>query len=189
MYCWAARDGHVPNRREFGVQPAHAIHAASCVGPAFFQPILWASGLMTVEIPQRFSREWWSWLLWGVLVFGAATFAVSVWLGLVTDPISLVFLVIGGSVIGDLLMALSFEAIAPQRVTLGPGERHKRTDALKEMATVLSGFSNSAEGRVRVRGEIWAARHCEGKALSLKTGEMVRVVERDRLVLLISEAK
>jgi len=142
---------------------------------------------MTVEVPQRLSREWWSWLLLGVLVFGGATFAVSVWLGLVTDPVALVFLVIAGSIIGDLLMALSFEAIAPQRVTLGPGERLKRTDALTEMATVLSGFSNSAEGRVRVRGEIWAARHSEGSVVSLKAGEMVRVVERDRLVLLISE--
>ena len=93
------------------------------------------------------------------------------------------------SVIGDLLMALSFEAIAPEKITLGPGERYKRTDDLKEKASVVSGFSSSSEGKVRVRGELWSARHYVGREISLYSGQMVRVIDREGLVLLISEGK
>jgi membrane-bound ClpP family serine protease len=112
-----------------------------------------------------------------------------VWFGFVDGPGILILVALAGSIIGDLFLAFSFEAIAPVKVTVGPGERYKRTDDLKEMASVVSGFSGSAEGKVRVRGEIWAARHYEGRDISLDTGEMVKVIDREGLVLLIGDAQ
>ncbi len=137
------------------------------------------------RIPQRFSAEWWAWLAAGAFAFGVFTAAVLYWRGIVTDPIALILVALVGSAMGDLLMAASFEVIAPSRVTLGPGERAKKDDDLLELATVVSGFNDSAAGRVRARGEIWGARCYDGTPLSLTVGVKLRIVERDGLTLLV----
>jgi membrane-bound ClpP family serine protease len=144
-------------------------------------------GVMRFKVPQRFSSEWWLWLTNGAVLFSVLIFGTLFAFDLVTDVSTLVWIVVAGSVIGDLVMAVVFEVIAPTKITLGPGERIKRTDDLKETATVVSGFSESAEGKVRVRGEMWAAQHCDGEQISLSAGIEVKVFERKGLVLLIGE--
>lgn len=144
---------------------------------------------MRINVPPRFSTKWWLWLTNGAVFFGICTAAVTVWFGLVSDPTIVIFVVLAGSLIGDLILAFSFEAIAPVKVTVGPGDRYRRTDDLREMASVVAGFSSSSVGKVRIRGEIWSARHYAGRDLSLDAGEMVKVVEREGLVLLIGEAQ
>jgi membrane protein implicated in regulation of membrane protease activity len=143
---------------------------------------------MRWSVPQRFSAEWWIWLAGGAFAFGVCTFIVLYWRGIFTDPIPLLLVALAGSAIGDLLMAASFEAIAPSKVTLGPGERVNRSDDILELATVVSGFNDSAEGRVRARGEIWGARCHDGTPLSLTAGVKVKIVDRDGLTLLIRSA-
>ena len=104
----------------------------------------------------------------------------------VDSGINFILLVVAVSFVGDLALALSFEAIAPTRVIIGPGDRVQRGSAVKETASIISGFENSAEGKVTVRGEIWAARCVSADSYSLAVGENVRVLGREGLTLLIA---
>jgi membrane protein implicated in regulation of membrane protease activity len=140
---------------------------------------------MRLNVPERFSTKWWLWLGSGTFFFGLCTSAILYLLGIVTDPIPLFLVVIASSAIGDLLVAVSFELIAPTKVIVGPGERKRKDEELAETGTIVSGFDKSTEGRVTVRGEMWAARHYEGRELSLGSGNKVQVVGRDGLTLLV----
>lgn len=134
--------------------------------------------------PKRFSLEWWSWLANGAVVFGGCTGLFLYQQGSITG-LNFVLLVVAGSFVGDLALALYFEAIAPTHVVIGPGDRIQRDSALKEQASVVSGFENSAKGKVRVRGELWDARWVSEESCSLAVGENVRVLGREGLTLLI----
>ncbi len=137
------------------------------------------------NVPKRFSLEWWSWLASGALVFGGCTGLFLYQQGSISG-INFILLVVAVSFVGDLALALSFEAIAPTRVIIGPGDRVQRGSAVKETASIISGFENSAEGKVTVRGEIWAARCVSADSYSLAVGENVRVLGREGLTLLIA---
>jgi len=78
------------------------------------------------------------------------------------------------------------QAVAPTRVTIGPGEKQFDADKLKKLATVVSGFSDSDIGKVRIRGEIWSARLVPNDGAHVRTGNSVMVVDRDGLILLVS---
>lgn len=140
---------------------------------------------MGFQVPRRFTPEWWLWLASGGFTFGFLTYLVLFSLGVFTNPLILIGVALVGSVVGDLLMAASFEVIAPTKITLGPGERVRKDQAVKELATIESGFRNSAIGTVRVRGEFWSARNASGADVSLDAGDKVQVLDREGLVLLI----
>ena len=141
-------------------------------------------GVMRWNVPKRFSLEWWSWLASGALVFGGCTGLFLYQQGSISG-INFILLVVAVSFVGDLALALSFEAIAPTHVIIGPGDRVQRGSAVKETASIISGFENSAEGRVTVRGEIWAARFVSEDSCSLAVGKNVQVLGREGLTLLI----
>lgn len=140
---------------------------------------------MSWNPPQRFSPEWWVWLASGGIAFGMFSFAVLYMFGILSDPVPLLLIAIGVSVIGDLLMAAAFELIAPTKIVVGPGERIRRDQTILETATVVAGFDNSAQGSVRVRGEIWSARQFEGRELSLAKGAKLEVLDREGLTLVV----
>jgi len=139
---------------------------------------------MRWNAPKRFSLEWWSWLANGAVVFGGFTGLFFYQQESITG-LNLILLVVAGSFVGDLALALYFEAIAPTHVIIGPGDRIQRDSALKETASIISGFENSAEGKVTVRGELWTARWVSEESCSLAVGDTVRVLGREGLTLLI----
>jgi membrane protein implicated in regulation of membrane protease activity len=124
---------------------------------------------------KTFSRAWWISLLSASCVFGLLTYLVLRWFGAV-------------DAIGDVLLALSFELTTPTQVMVGPGERRTAHCELAETAVVVSGFEDSPEGQVRIRGELWSGRHAGGLRLSLAPGTEVGVVGRDGLILLLAES-
>ena len=96
-----------------------------------------------------------------------------------------VFLI--ASVLGDLALALGFEAIAPTKVTVRPGERAHNDSPLRDRAKVVSEFSADGVGKVSVRGEVWNAR-CMTLARKVPSpGEEVSIAGRDGLTLLVEE--
>lgn len=133
----------------------------------------------------RFSQQWWLSLATASLFFAAgALFVAHVLAG--REGASLFLWVMAAVLIGDLLLALLFEAIAPTRVVVGPGDRSARDDLLHEPAVTVDGFEASELGRVRIRGEVWLARHVTSEQIRPRKGERVRVVAREGLILLVS---
>lgn len=57
--------------------------------------------------------------------------------------------------LGDLLLAVYMEAVAPTRVSVGPGETLRNSDVPAEEATVVADFDDAGRGRVSIRGETW----------------------------------
>ena len=141
---------------------------------------------MRLNVPKRFSLEWWSWIASGALLFGGGTGLFFYRQGSITD-LNFFLWVVAGSFVGDLVLALAFEAVAPTRVIIGPGDRIQRNSALKETASIISGFENSVEGKVTVRGEVWMARCVSENSFSLTVGENVQVLGREGLTLLIGD--
>ena len=111
------------------------------------------TAIMRWQIPKRFSRDWW-------LCLAASTLVIAVLLGLFLHyraqfpPGLLVLSIVGASALGDILLALYFEARAPSTVVIGPGDRKDNDSTLTEEATVVSGFAGARSGKVTVRGEI-----------------------------------
>lgn len=133
----------------------------------------------------RFSQQWWLSIATASLFFAAAAlFVAHVVAG--REGASLFLWVMAAVLIGDLLLALLFEAIAPTRVVIGPGDRSGRNDLLHEPAVAVDGFEASPLGRVRIRGELWLARHVSVEVVGPRKGERVRVVAREGLILLVS---
>ena len=138
---------------------------------------------MPIAVPGRFSREWWLTILVVTVGIGAAAFLLL--RDRVLDPTDLILYCLGISFLGDVVTALSMEAIVPTRVTIGPGDRQRRDDLPTELALVVSEFDGAGLGRVRIRGETWQAR---GSSVGFRPtlGTRVRVVSRDRLTLIVS---
>ncbi len=141
---------------------------------------------MIIRVPKRFTPDWWLWMSTGVFLFGGAAAGALYWLDIFSDLRILLVVFIAGSVAGDVILALAFEAVAPSAVTLGPGERATSSDELTELGTVVSGFDASPVGKIRIRGEIWRARCGQNSSLTLERGVRVRVLEREGLTLLIA---
>ena len=136
-------------------------------------------------MPHRFSRRWWLIIGATTLVIGAVVFVVlRFWTALALEQLILYWLII--TFIGDVITAVSMEAVAPTRVTIGPGDRQFDADDPAERAVVVAGFDDAGRGRVRIRGETWQARQAKEDRASLITGTRVRVVERDGLTLVVS---
>ena len=140
---------------------------------------------MSVPVPRRFSRHWWVVLGAATTVIGAVVF---LYLAFATDIESFRLLAywLGLTLLGDLLTALSMEAVAPTRITIGPGDRKLNNDFPTERAIVVSGFGEGDTGDVQVRGEIWRAKRAANTQVRLSVGTSVRVLNRDGLTLLVS---
>ena len=140
---------------------------------------------MNLVIPVRFSRRWW--LIIGVttLVVGTAVFLVLRFAtGLTLEQVIIYWLV--ATLVGDVITAISMEAVAPTRVTIGPGDRRLDTDLPAELAVVESAFDDSGNGRVRIHGETWWARRATDDMTDLEAGNQVQIVGRDGLTLIVS---
>ncbi len=90
--------------------------------------------------------------------------------------------------VGDVLVALGVQKVAPTRISIGPGERETCDDLPAETATAIAHFDGNA-GRVSVRGETWKARTESGLERSIRRGDVVRVEGRDGLTLVVSPAE
>lgn len=137
---------------------------------------------------RRFSTSWWISLASASCVFGLLTYLALRLMGMVDDD-RLVLYMLAGVGLGDVLVALSLEVTAPTRVTLGPADRRMASSKLKATAEVVSGFDDSSEGRVRVRGETWKARMANGQPAMLPAGSFLNVVDRDGLILIVSNSE
>lgn len=91
------------------------------------------------------------------------------------------------TLIGDLIVALCYETIAPTRVVVTAGERERHDDLSEEIGVAFDGFENSLIGRVRVRGELWRARHVAESEPRPRRGDQVRILARDGLMLLVEQ--
>jgi len=90
--------------------------------------------------------------------------------------------------VGDVLVALGMQKVAPTKVSIGPGERATCDDLPAETATAIAHFDGNA-GRVSVRGESWNARTESTSERSIRCGDVVRVRGRDGLTLVVSLAE
>lgn len=139
---------------------------------------------MSAHRRHRFALQWW-------LTMGSATvFFVSLALVLAhvfggREGFPLFLWVMVVTSIGDLVVALCYEAIAPTHVVVGAGERDSKSDPSREMAVAIDGFEQSETGRVRVRGEVWRARCLTVEEPRPRQGEVVQVVAREGLLLLV----
>ena len=137
-----------------------------------------------MNVPARFSKVWWAWVLSTGLACGAVVAIALYLLGELSDAQYIWAFVIGAAV-GDLFVALGFEAMAPTHITVGPGERGHVNSPVKDRAKVVSDFSADGLGKVSVRGEVWNARCSSVDRTTLTAGQEVRVSGRDGLTLLI----
>ena len=139
---------------------------------------------MNLAMPLRFSRRWWLVIGIATLVIGVvAYFVLRNWTALALEQLILYWLII--TFVGDVITAVSMEAVAPTRVTIGPGDRKFDADDPSELAVVV-GFDEAGQGRVRIRGETWRARQAEDDTVTLESGTAVRVVNRDGLTLVVA---
>lgn len=134
----------------------------------------------------RFALQWWLTMASATLFFMSATLvAAHILGGREGPPLFLWVLVV--TLIGDLVVALCYEAIAPTRVVVTAGERERKDDLSREIGVVFDDFENSLIGRVRVRGEVWRARHVAGSECRPRRGDQVRILARDGLILLVEQ--
>lgn len=132
----------------------------------------------------RFPLQWWLTMVSATLFFVSATLLlVHLFGGWEGTPLFLWVLAV--TLFGDLLVALCYEAAAPTGVVVTAGERERKGDLSREIGVAFDGFENSLTGRVRVRGELWRARHVEESEARLRHGDQVRILARDGLVLLV----
>ncbi|MCC5886056.1 MAG: hypothetical protein JJT88_06430 [Gammaproteobacteria bacterium] len=120
------------------------------------------------------------------LFFVSVTLVVAHFLGGWKGP-PLLFGVLAVTLLGDLVVALCFEALAPTRVVVTAGERDGRDDLSREIGVAFDGFEGSLLGRVRVRGELWRARHVADGEASPRRGDQVHILARDGLMLLVKQ--
>jgi membrane protein implicated in regulation of membrane protease activity len=140
---------------------------------------------MNFVMPLRFSHRWWLIIGATTLVVGAVAYlGLQYWTALALEQLILYWLII--TFVGDVITAVSMEAVAPTRVTIGPGDRQFDIDDPAELAVVVVGFDDARWGRVRIRGETWRARQAECDRARLESGTEVRIVDRDGLTLVVA---
>lgn len=128
---------------------------------------------------------WWSVILPTSVVIGIPTFflvrELTGW-GLLENAAAALV----ATLVADLIIAASMEAVAPTRVHIGPGEKTLDSEMPDEKATVVSGFDTSPNGRVSIRGETWSATRSPDDYGALSAGMVVTVVDRNGLNLVVS---
>jgi membrane-bound ClpP family serine protease len=134
----------------------------------------------------RFALQWWLTMALATLFFVSATLVVAHLLGGREGP-PLFLWVLAVTLSGDVVVALCYEAIAPTRVVVTAGERERKDDLSREIGVAFDGFEESLIGRVRVRGELWRARHVAGPECRPRRGDQVRILARDGLILLVAQ--
>ena len=136
---------------------------------------------------QRYSGLWWASILLSSVVTGGGSFLLlSLSTGLPIEIVITVSVVL--ILVGDVILALLMEAVSPTRVTLGPGDRRRRSEPPAELGTVLADFEDGS-GSVSIRGEQWRARQTSGCSGQLNAGAAVRVLEREGLTLVVAAAE
>lgn len=133
---------------------------------------------------RRFPLQWWLTMASATLIFVSATLLIAHLLGGREGP-PLFLWVLAVTLIGDVIVALCYEAIAPTSVVVTAGERDSRHDTSRELGVAWEDFAESRLGRVRVRGELWRARQITEEPLRPRRGEPVRILAREGLILLV----
>jgi membrane protein implicated in regulation of membrane protease activity len=137
---------------------------------------------MLVAMPRRFSRDWWLTLIVVTVAVSAVVFFLLRDRGLGAGEVVLYCLAF--SLLGDVVTAVSMEAVAPTRLMIGPGDRRLNDDLPSELALVVSEFDDAGVGQVRIRGETWRAKSTDSEFRPAR-GSRVRVVNRDGLTLIV----
>lgn len=132
----------------------------------------------------RFALQWWLTMITATLFFVSATLVLAHLVGGQEGPPRFLW-VLAVTVLGDLVVALCYEAIAPTRVVVTAGERESKHDLSRELGVAFDGFEDSLIGRVRVRGELWRAWHVAGSECRPRRGDQVRILAREGLTLLV----
>lgn len=134
---------------------------------------------------KRYSILWWSIILPTSVIIGLPTFLV---VGHLTEweLLQRVAVAVFATAAADLAIAASMEAVAPTKLTVGPGERLLSSEPPAEVATIIGGFGSSPHGQVSVRGETWMATRLPDDLAVLSEGMSVRVVDRNGLNLTVS---
>lgn len=134
---------------------------------------------------KRYSILWWSIILPTSVIVGLPTFFL---VGHFTgwDILACAAVALIATLVADIVIAASVEAVAPTKVNIGPGERALKSEALAERAIIVSGFDASPHGQVSIRGETWSAIRLPDDTEVLSAGMSVRVVNRDGLNLIVS---
>ena len=133
---------------------------------------------------QRYSRIWWLSILLSSVVTGGGSFVL---LTLFTPlPIEKVLAIsVLLILIGDIVLALSMEAIAPTHVKVGPGDRRLDAELPSEPAFALIDFDESGRGQVSARGETWQAQQSDETRGRIIAGDRVQIVCREALTLIV----
>jgi membrane protein implicated in regulation of membrane protease activity len=134
---------------------------------------------------KRYSLTWWLVILPTSVTVGGTTILLTSSLtdwDVTTRVAVAVFL----TFLADLAIAASMEAIAPTKVSIGPGEKHLDSDLTSEKAIIMSGFDSTSHGQVSVRGETWRAIRAPDDTGALTTGMSVNVVDRNGLTLVVT---
>jgi membrane protein implicated in regulation of membrane protease activity len=134
---------------------------------------------------KRYSLTWWLVILPTSVTVGGTTILLT---SNFTDwgVIAIVAVAVVSTFLADLAIAASMEAIAPTKVSIGPGEKHLDSDLASEKATIMSGFDSISHGQVSVRGETWRAIRAPDDTGTVITGMSVNVVDRNGLTLVIT---
>jgi len=134
---------------------------------------------------KRYSFTWWLVILPTSVTVGGTTILLTSnftdW-----DVTARVAVAAVATILADLAIAASMEAIAPTKVSIGPGEKQLDSDVTSEKAVIMSGFDSISYGLVSVRGETWRATRAPDDIGTLTTGMSVNVVDRDGLTLVVS---
>lgn len=133
---------------------------------------------------QRYSRIWWLSILLSSAVTGGVSFVL---LTLLTAlPVEKVVVASALLIlIGDIVLALAMEAIAPTHVKVGPGDRRLDAELPSEPAFALTDFDESGRGQVSARGETWQARQSDDGYGRIIAGDRVQIVCREALTLIV----
>lgn len=134
---------------------------------------------------KRYSILWWSVILPTSVVVGIPTFFIvrqfTDWGFFESAAVALV-----ATLVADIVIAASMEAVAPTRVDIGPGEKVLDSEIPNETATIIGGFDASPHGQVSIRGETWSATRSPDEAGVLTAGTVVTIVDRDGLNLVVT---
>ena len=141
---------------------------------------------VSVHRHRRLTLQWWLTMASATFFFVSATLVIAHFLGGREGPPRFLW-ALAVTLLGDLVVALCYEAIAPTRVVVTAGERERKDDLSREIAVAFDGFEDSLVGRVRVRGELWRARHVVDGESPPRRGDRVHILAREGLVLLVAQ--
>ena len=128
-------------------------------------------------------RAWWGVMLVSTTVIGlTAAYLLDRFTGL--QKLGFLGVLLFVMFLGDVLVALGMQKVAPTKISIGPGERATCDDLPAETAIAVAHFDGNS-GRVSVRGETWNARTEAASGPSIRRGDTVRVRGREGLTLVV----